>query len=81
MGGPLYVTEGELGADAIIEAMHEGRRVVVTTTMFDEEYEVTLRHDGSTYYCDTPTRLHRHESEAEMRTCIRKNGYVRETGT
>jgi len=41
---------------------------------------VTLRYDGSVYYCDTPTRLHRHESEDEMRTCIRKMSYGTATG-
>ncbi|MFC4987113.1 hypothetical protein [Saliphagus infecundisoli] len=78
MAGPLYVTPGELAADAIIDAIHDGRRVVVTTTMLGEDHEVTLRHDGAIYYCDTPTRLHRHETESEMRTCIRNNGYGRE---
>lgn len=71
----LRIVAGELETDAIIEAIHDGQRVVVTMTLLDEEYEVTLRHDGSTYYCDTPTRLHRHDSEAEMRTCIGRMGY------
>lgn len=78
MPEPLRIAEGELHADAIIEALHEGRWIVVTTTVAGGEHEVTLRHDGSTYYCDTPTRLHRHESEAEMRTCIRNMGYGKE---
>ncbi|MFC4248585.1 hypothetical protein ACFOZ7_16895 [Natribaculum luteum] len=75
MPEPLRIEAGELDADAILEAIHEGRRVVITTTTLGAEHEVTLRHDGSTYYCDTPTRLHRHESESEMRTCIRNMGY------
>jgi hypothetical protein len=36
---------------------------------------MTLRHDGETFYCDTPTRLHKHEDPEEMRTCIEKMGY------
>lgn len=79
MPEPLRISAGELESDAIIEAIHEGRRVVVTMTMLDEEYEITLRHDGQVYYCDTPTRLHRHESEDEMRTCIRNMGYGKES--
>ncbi len=78
MGKPLYVNAGELSSEEIIEAMHDGHRVVITMTLVGDEYEVTLRHDGSVYYCDTPTRLHRHEDEAEMRTCIRRMGYGRE---
>ena len=38
--------------------------------------EVTLRHDGDVYYCDTPTTLHKHESSDEMRECLDEQGYV-----
>ncbi|WP_254762681.1 hypothetical protein [Natrinema marinum] len=75
MATPLRISAGELETDAIMAAIEDGRRVVITTTAAQNEYEVTLRYDGSVYYCDTPTRLHRHESEREMRSCIRKMGY------
>ncbi|QLG50065.1 hypothetical protein [Natrinema halophilum] len=75
MAEPLRISAGELETDAIIEAIQDGRRVVITTTAVETDYEVTLRYDGSVYYCDTPTRLHRHESERAMRACIRKMGY------
>lgn len=75
MADPLRIEAGDLEADVILEAIEDGRRVVVTTTTLGDEHEVTLRYDGSVYYCDTPTRLHRHESAREMRTCIRNMGY------
>jgi len=75
MSNPLRISAGDLETDAIMDAIEDGRRVVITTTAAQQEYEVTLRYDGSVYYCDTPTRLHRHESEREMRTCIRNMGY------
>jgi hypothetical protein len=75
MATPLRISAGELETDAIMTAIEDGRRVVITTMAAESEYEVTLRYDGSVYYCDTPTRLHRHESEREMRSCIRKMGY------
>ncbi len=75
MSNPLRISAGDLETDAIMDAIEDGRRVVITTTTAHREYEVTLRYDGSVYYCDTPTRLHRHETEREMRTCIRKMGY------
>ncbi|MFA9415965.1 hypothetical protein [Natrinema sp. HArc-T2] len=75
MSNPLRISAGDLETDAIMSAIEDGRRVVITTTTAQQEYEVTLRYDGSVYYCDTPTRLHRHETEREMRTCIRKMGY------
>ncbi|MBZ6494679.1 hypothetical protein [Natrinema longum] len=75
MSNPLRASAGELELEAIMSAIQDGRRVVITTTTGQTESEVTLRYDGSVYYCDTPTRLHRHESEGDMRRCIRKMGY------
>ncbi|WP_277554448.1 hypothetical protein [Halobaculum limi] len=74
---PLEVDAGELTAEEIIEAIREGRRVVVTADLFGSERRLTLRHDGETFYCDTPTRLHKHQEEAEMLACIEKMGYAR----
>jgi hemin uptake protein HemP len=76
MSDPLRVVAGELSADEILSALDDGRRVVVRTEMLGSEHEVTLRHDGSVYYCDTPTTLHKHDDEAEMRECIHKQGYA-----
>lgn len=75
MSDPLRIDAGDRTADEIIDAIRDGRRVVVTTTTLADTHEVTLRYDGSVYYCDTPTQLHRHESASEMRTCIQKMGY------
>ncbi|WP_224333399.1 hypothetical protein [Haloprofundus halobius] len=77
MGEPLRAEAGELSAEEILTALREGRRVVVTTQMLGNDHDVTLRHDGATYYCDTPTTLHKHEEESEMRACIEKMGYGR----
>jgi len=75
MTEPLVVEAGELDTEALLEAMEDGQRVVVRTEFLGGEHEVTLRHDGDTYYCDTPTRLHKHESADEMRTCLEEQGY------
>ncbi|MFB6156284.1 MAG: hypothetical protein ABEJ34_00385 [Haloferacaceae archaeon] len=72
---PLRVDAGELTAEEILDALRDGRRVVVRTEMMGGSHQVTLRHDGTTYYCDTPTTLHKHEGEGEMRECIRNMGY------
>jgi hemin uptake protein HemP len=78
MSEPMRARAGELSADEILGALDGGRRVVIRTEMLGSEYEVTLRHDGSVYYCDTPTTLHKHEERAEMRRCIEKQGYIEE---
>ena len=75
----MRIEAGEYSADEIIAELREGRRVVVQTEMLGGDHEVTLRHDGTTYYCDTPTTLHRHTEEAAMRECIENMGYGRQT--
>lgn len=76
MPEPLHADAGELDADEILAALDDGRRVVITTEMLGSEYQVTLRHDGTVYYCDTPTTLHKHETADGMRQCIRNQGYI-----
>ncbi|MFC7113902.1 hypothetical protein ACFQH2_01400 [Natronoarchaeum sp. GCM10025703] len=75
MSEPLRVASGELSMDELVATLNEGQRVIVETEMLGSTYDVTLRFDGGTYYCDTPTTLHKHDDEAEMRECIRRFGY------
>jgi hemin uptake protein HemP len=72
---PLVIEAGELHVAELLSEIEDGRRVVVQTEFLGAEHEVTLRHDGDTYYCDTPTRLHKHASADEMRTCLEQQGY------
>ncbi|MFA1609821.1 hypothetical protein [Halobellus rubicundus] len=77
MSDPLRIESGELTAAEILEALREGRRVVVEAELLGGTHELSLRHDGDIYYCDTPTTLHKHDDEAGMRACIEKMGYGR----
>lgn len=79
MTDPLRIAAGELTTDEILAALEEGHRVVVSTEMLGSEHEVTLRHDGDVYYCDTPTTLHKHDDVEEMRECIANQGYASDT--
>jgi hemin uptake protein HemP len=76
MADPLVIDAGELDVEEMMAALEDGRRLVVRTEFLGSEHEVTLRHDGEIYYCDTPARLHKHTSEDEMRTCLRRQGYA-----
>ena len=75
MAEPLRIDPGDRTADEIIDALNEGRRILVTVEMLGRSHEICLRYDGTHYYCDTPTRLHKHSDEGEMRACIREMGY------
>lgn len=70
------IEAGEQPIDELLETLENGTRVIVQTEFLGSEHEVTLRYDGDTYYCDTPTRLHKHTSAEEMRTCLRRQGYA-----
>jgi hypothetical protein len=74
----MEIEPGELTAGEILDALDDGQRIVVRLEMLGGVHEVTLRYDGGTYYCDTPTTLHKHGDPDEMRTCIRNMGYGRE---
>ena len=78
MAGIRTVEAGELDAEAMLDLLESGHRLIVETEFLGSEHEVTLRHDGDTYYCDTPTQLRRHSSADGMRACIRSQGYARD---
>ena len=78
MTPPLRIEPGERPADEIIAALREGRRVLLDVEVAGSAHEVVLRYDGETYHCDTPTSLHRHTEEAEMRACLDRMGYAAE---
>ncbi|MFD1685072.1 hypothetical protein [Halobellus litoreus] len=77
MSEPLRIESGELTGREILDALQSGRRVVVEAELLGGTHQLSLRHDGETYYCDTPTTLHKHEDEEGMLTCIEKMGYGR----
>jgi hemin uptake protein HemP len=75
MSEPLVIDAGEMSTDELLDTLDSGQRVIVRTEFLGSEHQVTLRHDGETYYCDTPTRLHKHQSADEMRRCLERQGY------
>ncbi|RJX42226.1 hypothetical protein DM826_11300 [Halonotius aquaticus] len=76
MDATRTIDSGELSADEIIDALHDGHRLQVSVELLNQQHQITLRYDGETYYCETPTRLHKHSDEAAMRACIEERGYA-----
>jgi len=64
-----------MDADTLLEVLKREGHVVIRTEFLNTDYRVTLRWDGETYYCDTPTRLHQHDTEQGMRACLERQGY------
>lgn len=77
MGDSIVMDAGEHSTEEVLEQLRAGNRVLVRTEFLGSTHEVVLRFDGETYYCDTPTTLHRHEAEEEMRACLEDQGYSR----
>jgi hypothetical protein len=77
MTDPPVIEAGEMDAEELLETIKREEHVLVRTEFLGSEHEVTLRWDGDTFYCDTPTRLHKHEDEQEMRVCLENQGYGR----
>jgi hypothetical protein len=77
----VVVEAGEWSSDRILEELEAGKRVVVRTDFLGQIHEVTMRWDGETYYCDSPTRLHKHESPEEFRGCVERLGYSADAGS
>ena len=75
MAPPTRVQPGELTVEEILERLHEGDRVVIERELLGGVHEITLRFDGNTYYCDTPTTLHRHDTPEGMRSCLDEQRY------
>lgn len=76
MGTPTVVDAGQYTATELLSRLEEGERLVIRAEVLGAPEELTLRFDGQTYYCDTPTTLHKHDDPEEMMACMRKFGYV-----
>lgn len=76
MDEPITVEAGTHTAEELLSRLESGERLVVRMDLLGSTEEITLRYDGSIYYCDTPTTLHEHRNAAEMASCMRNQGYV-----
>ncbi|MFB6296449.1 MAG: hypothetical protein ABEH66_06380 [Halobacteriales archaeon] len=72
---PVRLSPGDATAEEILDRLEDGDRVVLEREFLGSVHEVTLRYEGGTYYCDTPTTLHRHESAEDMRRCLDEQRY------
>ena len=70
MGEPLRVNRRELSSREIVEAVEDGRHVVIEVGLLGKQMDVAIRQSDGTYYCDTPLKLLTFEDEAGLRNCL-----------
>jgi len=73
---PRRAVAGELTTSELMAIIESGTSVIMQAEVMGRTHTVTLRLSDGTYYCDTPTNLHRHTDPAEMITCIESMGYT-----
>jgi len=78
MPSPTVIEPGEHTVEELLSGLQAGERFLVRTEVLGSTEELTLRFDGETYYCDSPTILHKHTDEEEMRGCIEDLGFARD---
>ena len=78
MNESTVIEPGERTAEELLSGLQAGKRFIVQTEVLGSLEELTLRFDGEIYYCDSPTILHKHTDEAEMRECIENLGFARD---
>jgi hypothetical protein len=70
------IKPGEHAAEELLAGLKNGERFVVRTEVLGSIEELTLRYDGETFYCDSPTILHKHTDEMDMLECIEGLGFA-----
>ena len=78
MEGPPTIEAGDHTSEELLARLRDRERLIVRTDVLGSSEEMTLRFDGETFYCDTPTTLHKHDTPEEMVECMRHYGYVRD---
>jgi hypothetical protein len=76
MSEATVIEPSEYTVEEIISGLQRGERFTVRTEVLGSQEELTLRFDGEIYYCDSPTILHKHTDEADMRRCIEDLGFA-----
>lgn len=66
------VSREELTAIEILDILEAGGRVVIELSVLGNAMNVVIRQHNGTYYCDTPMKLLRHDSQDELRECLEK---------
>ncbi|MEF8812310.1 MAG: hypothetical protein V5A55_00590 [Halovenus sp.] len=81
MSETVHVTSEELTASEVLEILDRGGRVVIDVDVFAGSRQATVRETDGTYYCDTTTKLLRHETADGLLTCLEKHRLVERPGS
>lgn len=72
----VRVSRDELTAGEVLAVLNDGGRVLVEVDILGSSTEAVIREHRGTYYCDTRTKLFKHDTEAGLRECLESNELV-----
>ena len=72
MSSITTVARNELTAPEIIDIVNDGGRVIIEQSILATSVRLVIRYQDGTYYCDTPMKLMKHETEEELRDCLER---------
>ena len=67
-----HISRNELTADEVIEIIDTGGRVIIEASVLGKSTRLVIRRHDGIYYCDTPMKLMKHETPAELRKCLER---------
>lgn len=79
MAEPLHVAPRELTSGQILDALADGRRVLVAVSVLGTSMQLAIRKHEGTYYCDTPVTLFTYDSPDGLRRCLERYRIARPT--
>ena len=68
----LRVTAGELTSPEISSKLEAEHRVIIEVGVLGMSVDMVIRKTAGTYYCDTPVKLPRYDTEDEMKRCLER---------
>lgn len=67
-----HISRKELTSIEVLDILADGGRVVIELSVLGRATKVVIRQHGGTYYCDTPMKLMKYESEEELQDCLER---------
>ena len=71
------ISQKELTATEILAILEDGGRVLIEMSVLGKTTNVSIRQQSGTYYCDTPVKLMKYDTQDELQKCLERFRLVR----